>query len=216
MLTLSKDIEELVSKRLNEWESDNVLERMWECDPTVWKPKKEDDVELSNRIGWLDLPASMQKEVSGLNKFADEVKEKYSSVVLLGMGGSSLAPEVFFKTFGNKNGYPTLTVLDSTHPESVENVINTHDLKKTIFIVASKSGGTTETMSFFYTFFNEVSKFNSNPGEQFIATTDADSNLEKLAEEKKFRRTFTTPGRSWRKIFCAYIFWIGSSFFNWS
>ena len=121
------------------------------------------------------------------------VKEKYSSVVLLGMGGSSLAPEVFFKTYGSKKGYPNLTVLDSTHPESVKNVLNTHDLKKTIFIVASKSGGTTETMSFFYTFFNEVSKFNSNPGEQFIAITDAGSSLEKLAEEKKFRRTFTTP-----------------------
>ena len=121
------------------------------------------------------------------------VKEKYSSVVLLGMGGSSLAPEVFFKTYGSKKGYPNLTVLDSTHPESVKNVLNTHDLKKTIFIVASKSGGTTETMSFFYTFFNEVSKFNSNPGEQFIAITDAGSSLEKLAEDKKFRRTFTTP-----------------------
>ena len=105
------------------------------------------------------------------------------------MGGSSLAPEVFFKTYGSKKGYPTLAVLDSTHPESVKNVLNTHDLKKTIFIVASKSGGTTETMSFFYTFFNEVSKFNSNPGEQFIAITDAGSSLEKLAEEKKFRRT---------------------------
>ena len=180
MLTLSKEIEELVKIRIDKWQSENVLKRMWELDPTVWKPKKEDDVELSNRIGWLDLPDSMEKEVPGLIKFADEVKEKYNAVVLLGMGGSSLAPEVFFKTYGNKEGYPTLTVLDSTHPESVKNVLNTHDLKKTIFIVASKSGGTTETMSFFYTFFKEVSKFNSNPGEQFIATTDAGSNLKRL------------------------------------
>ncbi len=193
MLTLSKDIEEHVSRRLSKWEADNVLSRMWKCDPTVWKPNKEDDVELSNRIGWLNLPTSMEEKVSDLKKFADEVKDQYSAVVLLGMGGSSLAPEVFFKTYGNKEGNPTLTVLDSTHPESVKNVMDTHDLKKTIFIVASKSGGTTETMSFFYTFFSEVSKFNSNPGEQFIAITDAGSNLEKLAEEKKFRRTFTTP-----------------------
>ncbi len=193
MLTLSNEIEKLVSNRISKWQSENVLERMWKCDPTIWKPNKEDDVELSNRLGWLNLPDLMEKEIASLENFANEVKDKYNAVVLLGMGGSSLAPEVFFKTYGNKDGYPALTVLDSTHPESVKNVIDTHELKKTIFIVASKSGGTTETMSFFYTFFNEVSKFNSNPGEQFIAITDSGSSLEKLANEKKFRRTFTTP-----------------------
>ncbi len=192
-LELSKDIEELVNKRIEKWQAENVVERMWECDPTIWKSKKEDDVELSDRLGWLNLPKSMEEEVADLENFAKEVKEKYNAVVLLGMGGSSLAPEVFFKTYGNKKGYPTLTVLDSTHPESVKNVLDTHDLKKTIFIVASKSGGTTETMSFYHTFFNEVAKFNSNPGEQFIAITDAGSSLEKIADEKKFRRTFTTP-----------------------
>ncbi len=192
-IKLSNDLQALVNKRIAKWSSENVIERMWQCDPTIWKEKREDDVELSNRLGWLNLPTQMEDEIPDLQNFAEEVKEKYSSIVLLGMGGSSLAPEVFFKTFGNKKGYPNLTVLDSTHPKAVKQIIDTHDFKKTIFIVASKSGGTTETMSFYYTFHNEVSKFSSNPGEQFIAITDAGSSLEKLADEKKFRKTFITP-----------------------
>ncbi|MEO8398829.1 MAG: bifunctional transaldolase/phosoglucose isomerase [Ignavibacteriaceae bacterium] len=192
-IKLPKKFEDLVNKRLQKWEKENLLVRMWDCDPTVWKENKEDDVELSDKLGWLILPSCMEEELDDLQKFSDEVKGKFKSVVLLGMGGSSLAPEMFFKTFGNTSGHPDLTVLDSTHPEAVKKVLDTHDLKKTIFIVASKSGGTTETMSFFYTFFNEVSKNNSNPGEQFIAITDKGTSLEKLAEEKKFKKTFTTP-----------------------
>ena len=69
MLTLSNEIEKLVSNTISKWQTENVLQRMWECDPTVWKPKKEDDVELSNRLGWLNLPTSMEGEVADLRKF---------------------------------------------------------------------------------------------------------------------------------------------------
>jgi glucose-6-phosphate isomerase len=163
-------------------------------DPTLWKQKPEENVELSNRLGWLNLPSLMQDYIKELKDFADEVKKDFDNIVLLGMGGSSLAPEVFFKTFGKKKGYPALKVLDSTHPLSVRKILDNFDLKKTLFIVSSKSGGTTETMSFFYAFYKALMMFGTNPGNHFIAITDKGSSLEMLARDKKFRKTFITPG----------------------
>ena len=127
-------------------------------DPTLWKQKPEEDVELSNRLGWLNLPSLMQDYENELKDFAEEVKKAFDNIVLLGMGGSSLAPEVFFKTFGKKKGYPALTVLDSTHPLSVRRILDNYNLTKTLFIVSSKSGSTTETMSLFYAFYDAISK----------------------------------------------------------
>lgn len=189
---ISEKINSSLQKVLYEWSSNNIVERIWKKDYTVWKEKKEDDFELSNRLGWLNLPYSMQKSTKELTEFAEEISNNFERVVLLGMGGSSLAPEVFFKTFGNKNGYPSLTVLDSTHPASVKKIIDNYNLKKTFFIAASKSGGTIETMSFFYTFFEELKKQCAEPGKNFAAITDAGTSLEKLAKEKSFRKIFTT------------------------
>lgn len=183
----------LTEKRLSVWESEKINERVWKKDPTVWREDPKHQSELADRLGWLDLAETMQKEVPALESFADEIKKDFNDVVLLGMGGSSLAPEVFFKTYNNKNGYPRLAILDSTHPLSVKNIIDNYDLKKTLFVVSSKSGGTVETMSFFYTFFSEVEKFSPEPGKQFIAITDSGSGLEKLAQQNKFRKIFSTP-----------------------
>jgi transaldolase/glucose-6-phosphate isomerase len=190
---INDKINSSLQKMLNEWASNKMNERIWQKDYTVWKEKKEDDVELSNRLGWLELPYSMQKSIKELEEFAEEIKSNFKRVVLLGMGGSSLAPEVFFKTFGNKEGYPDLTVLDSTHPASVKYLIENYNLQKTFFIAASKSGGTIETMSFFYTFFEALKKQSSELGRNFAAITDAGTSLEKLAKEKSFRKIFTTP-----------------------
>ncbi|MFO7445833.1 MAG: hypothetical protein R6W90_05670 [Ignavibacteriaceae bacterium] len=190
---LPAEIASKVEKRLSGWNDKNIVERVWKKDPTVWKEKKGDDKELSNRLGWLDLPKEMQKHINDLNKFADEIRKDFDHIVLLGMGGSSLAPEVFFKTFGKKEGYPDLTVLDSTHPQSVKAILDNFNLQKSLFVVASKSGGTAETMSFFYTFYEALSKTAANPGNNFAAITDTNSGLEKLAKEKKFRKIFTTP-----------------------
>ena len=183
-----------VENRLQLWEKNTVCMRLWNMDPTIWKQKPEENVELSNRLGWLNLPSLMQDYINELKDFADEVKKDFNNIVLLGMGGSSLAPEVFFKTFGKKKGYPALKVLDSTHPLSVRKILDNFDLKKTLFIVSSKSGGTTETMSFFYEFYNALMMFGANPGNHFIAITDKGSSLEMLARDKKFRKTFITPG----------------------
>ena len=168
-------------------------ERIWKKDPTIWRKDPADQKELADRLGWLDLANTMQHEIPDLERFANEIKTEFNSVVLLGMGGSSLAPEVFFKTYGSKEGYPRLTILDSTHPLSVKQIIDSHELQKTLFIVSSKSGGTVETMSFFYTFFNEIKKVYSKPGKHFIAITDPGSGLEKLARQNEFRKIFSTP-----------------------
>jgi glucose-6-phosphate isomerase len=182
-----------VESRLALWKNNNTVTRVWNLDPTVWKNNPEDNIELSNRLGWLNLPSSMQQQVSLLETFALETIKYFDDIVLLGMGGSSLAPEVFFKTFGKRDGYPGLIVLDSTHPLSVRKILDSYNLDRTLFIVSSKSGGTTETMSFFYTFYDALSKKTSNPGKNFIAITDKGSGLEKLAKEKNFRKIFTTP-----------------------
>jgi len=150
---------------------------------------------IDDRLGWLLLPEAMQNEVPGLLAFADEVRGSgITDVVLLGMGGSSLAPEVFQRTFGNRPGYPTLTVLDSTHPVAVASVGESIDPATTLFVVASKSGTTIEPLSFLEFFWNRVSAVTGTPGEHFVAITDPGSLLQDLASDRGFRRTFTaTP-----------------------
>jgi len=183
-----------VENRLQLWGKNNACVRLWNLDPTLWKQKPQENVELSNRLGWLNLPSLMQDFINELKDFADDIKKEFDNILLLGMGGSSLAPEVYFNTFGKKPGYPALKVLDSTHPLSVRKMLDNFNLNRTLFIVSSKSGGTTETMSFFYVFYDTLSKSGANPGNNFIAITDKGSSLEKLALDKKFRKIFITPG----------------------
>jgi transaldolase / glucose-6-phosphate isomerase len=187
-------IRSAVENRLRAWKKNNACYRLWDMDPTLWKQSPAEDIELSNRLGWLNLPSLMQKHLGQLNEFAEEIKKEFDNIVLLGMGGSSLAPEVFSKTFGKKKGYPALKVLDSTHPLSVRSILDNYNLNKTLFVVSSKSGGTTETMSFFYAFYESLSKSDSNPGKHFIAITDEGSSLDILARDKNFRKIFITPG----------------------
>jgi len=124
-----------------------------------------------------------------LRVFADEVRQEFDRVVLLGMGGSSLAPEVLWRTFGWQDGYPALHMLDSTVPGAVQNVDGGGDLSGTLFIVASKSGTTLETMSFFRHFWKRT----GGDGRQFVAITDPGTSLERLGNEKSFRRVFRNP-----------------------
>ncbi len=114
--------------------------RVWSGDHTVWSPTIVP--ELVDRLGWLTLPETMEEPAREFLAFADEVRaEGTRHVVLLGMGGSSLAPEVFQATFGRREGYPGLTVLDSTHPDAVRSVEAGIELGRTLFVVSSKSGG---------------------------------------------------------------------------
>ncbi|MHC4511476.1 MAG: bifunctional transaldolase/phosoglucose isomerase, partial [Planctomycetota bacterium] len=186
-----------VDARQKSWTKTNMTRRIWQKDGTVWVPDPEKAAltpDLNNRLGWLTIPESMHDYLDTLTDFADEIRgEGFTNVVLLGMGGSSLAPEVFMTTFRNSPGYPPLTVLDSTHPASVQQVAEGVDLANTLFLVSSKSGGTTETLSFFKFFYKAVSDVKEDPGRNFVVITDPGSPLETLAAEKKLRRIFSSP-----------------------
>jgi transaldolase/glucose-6-phosphate isomerase len=136
----------------------------------------------------------MEEKLDALALFAEEIKgEGFTHVVLLGMDGSSLAPEVFQKTFGKSPGYPELIVLDSTHPEAVSALAGKLNFQNTLFLVSSKSGTTLETLSLFRVFWKKASEESPNPGRHFAAITDPGTPLEKLARERKFRSVFLAP-----------------------
>lgn len=181
-----------VKRRLEAWTAEAFASRLWQKDHTLWS--KEPQPELSDRMGWLELPVSMEKPAGELRAFADKARaEGFKHIVLLGMGGSSLAPEVFQKTFGNAAGHPELHMLDSTHPAAVKSAAAQIDPARSLFLVSSKSGTTTETNSFFYYFWDKLKGIKSEPGEHFVAITDPGTPLEKLAAERKFRATFNAP-----------------------
>jgi len=169
-----------------------VVERLWAKDYRLWRPEP---IEITDRLGWLTVIGEMQEQAASLTSFAKSVRERsIKDVVLLGMGGSSLGPEVLRASFGSSKGYPQLWVLDSTVPGWVRLVTKAIDPAKTLFIVASKSGGTIEVMSLLAHFWKLTQKRSGNHvGEQFIAITDPGTSLEKLAAERQFWRIFTNP-----------------------
>ena len=185
-------LQSFVRERGKIWEQERFAARLWAKDPTLWS--SEPAAELADRLGWLDLPEKMEAEVEALLAFAVEVKaRKTRHVVLLGMGGSSLAPEVFQRLVGRRRGYPELIVLDSTHPAAVGAVEARVDLKRTLFLVSSKSGTTTETLSFFRYFWRRVGEIERKPGGHFVAITDPGTPLERLSHERNFRALFEAP-----------------------
>jgi transaldolase/glucose-6-phosphate isomerase len=178
-----------VDERLAAWKAIGFGLKLWNKDTKLWA--HDPAPEISGRLGWLDLPVLMQDQAEDILAFAEEVKsERFSHAVVLGMGGSSLAPDVFQKTFGSRPGYPKLLVLDSTHPASVLAVEKSIDLAHTLFIVSSKSGTTVEPLSFFRYFWAKASKASDSPGRHFAAITDPGTPLVDLARERKFRRVF--------------------------
>ena len=178
-----------VNQRLDRWETQLFARRIWTKDPALWHPEPQPGI--TDRLGWIELPERMQEKCEDILSFAYQIKnEGFSHVLLLGMGGSSLAPEVFQKTMGNAPGFPELIVLDSTHPATIIEVEKKLDPANTLVLVSSKSGTTLETLSLFRYFWNWVNKNQDRPGRCFAAITDEGSSLERLGREKKFRRTF--------------------------
>lgn len=171
-------------------DKNTIIDRIWNKDYTVWG---EDRDEIQNRLGWLDCPESMQNHVQDINQFVESVKSAgFKSALLLGMGGSSLAPEVFRNTFGVSEGYLDLRVLDSTDPDAVQEVGNGLDFHETLFIISTKSGGTIETISLMKYFYNRALQVldQNKVGKHFIAITDPGSGLESMANELGFRKIF--------------------------
>lgn len=184
---------EAVEARLRKWEEAAFGRRIWEKDHALWSPRGPVP-ELANRLGWLDLPVSMQGEVDRLARLGAEARaEGIRHVVVLGMGGSSLAPEVFARTLGPAPGFPELSVLDSTHPDAVRAVSQRIDPGASLFVVSSKSGTTTEMLSFFHAFWGLLGKTTPNPGRHFVAVTDPGTPLETLARERGFRAVVNAP-----------------------
>ena len=183
-----------VQAALEEIRRRDALRRIWRGDHTVWKP---DPTEISNRLGWLTVADQMGEKAAGLEEFAKEVRSSgYNHVVLLGMGGSSLGPEVLGRTLAGVNeGFPRLIVLDSTVPDRVSTVSRGIDPAKTLFLVSSKSGGTVETLSFYRYFRNLVEELpgHREAGRNFVAITDSGTPLERLALGEEFRKVYLNP-----------------------
>ena len=181
-----KDIDQAFLK----YEKNDISNRIWAHDHTVWK---EDPSDITNRLGWLHSIENMTGAVDEINKFTASVRASgYTQAVLLGMGGSSLAPEVFRLIFGVKKGFLDLSVLDSTDPKGIINMEKDLDLTKTLFIVSTKSGGTTETRSLMTYFYNRVYRLSdrTTPGDHFVAITDPGSSLESVGKDLAFRKIF--------------------------
>lgn len=183
-----------VEAALKTLEARDFARGLWIQDARLWTADAEQQALVRNRLGWLTLPAFMQEKLGELKDFAEEIRRlRYSHVVLLGMGGSSLAPEVFMLTLGSKMGFPDLLVLDSTDPMAVKQTLNHVNLGKTLFVVASKSGTTLEPLALYKFFRAQVEHNTPKAGQQFVAITDSGTPLEKLAKEDQFRRLFLNP-----------------------
>ena len=171
-----------VDERLQAATKEQVVARLWDRDGTLWAP--EGTPEVTDRLGWLDIAERLAAEVDDLRAFAAEVRDAgITDAVLLGMGGSSLGPEVFRRSYGE--GAIRLHVLDSTHPDAIRATRDALDLSKTLFIVSSKSGGTIETMSQFK-YFHSL----QGDGSHYVAVTDPGTSLAELGAEHGFRRVF--------------------------
>ena len=182
--------EAMVNARLAKMTEEKIIPRIWAHDYTVWKPDSE---EISNRLGWLNSVEMMQEAVPQLTEFADELRKTgYTDSLLLGMGGSSLAPQVFAKVFDHEKSFLKLTVLDTVDPDTIVSCSKSLDPKKTIYEVASKSGSTVETLSlmkFFYS--QEVFELgNDEAHKHFVAITDPGSPIAKTADQFHFRTKF--------------------------
>jgi transaldolase / glucose-6-phosphate isomerase len=186
---LPAEIETGVKAAIEDWRKEGKVRRLWAGDASLWT-----DADEANWIGWLNIVYDQLKAVGQLEAFANDVKGGgFSDVLLLGMGGSSLGPEVFEETFGSAPGFPKLHVLDSTDPAQVKRFENAVDLKKTLFIVSSKSGSTLEPNIFKAYFFEKAKQAHGSEAEaakRFVAVTDPNSQVEKMATGAGFRHVF--------------------------
>ncbi len=172
---------------------EDLTGRIWRKDHTVWKPYP---TEIADRLGWLTVTDDMRQQTVEITTFADDVRRAgFRDIVLLGMGGSSLGPEVLRQTFGSTPGFPSLVVLDSVVPDRVLEVKDAVDPDKTLFLFSSKSGSTIEPNTC-YAYFRDLvaqSVSENKAGANFVAITDAGTSLEALAAAHGFRKVFLNP-----------------------
>lgn len=177
-----------VKKEIDGWRAGGKVRRLWQRDASLWTGSDE-----ASWMGWLGIVEQQESKLPDLKKFADEIKrEGFTDILLLGMGGSSLCPEVLAKTFGRVSGFPQLHILDSTDPAQVKAFERKVDLGKTLFIVSSKSGTTLEPNIFLQYFFEKAKQTvgAEKAASRFVAITDPGSKLEQLATKEGFRYIF--------------------------
>ncbi len=173
---------------------DNLGSRLWRKDVTLWNQPVDANRDILERLGWLDSAQWMQQQLDEVQEWVDKVVtgKQFDRVVVLGMGGSSLAPEVFSRLFDHREDYLELMVLDSTSPEMVNEILKS-GIDRCLFIVASKSGTTLETISLYRFFFHQIEKISDQPGRHFVAITDPESWLASHGEQAGFARIFLNP-----------------------
>ena len=183
------DVDAAVAARLESWTADRVAERLWEKDGSLWAASGKKPEEIDAWLGWLDLPETMSARVTELEHLARDVREDgYRRAAVLGMGGSSLAPELFSRLFGaDPAGGLELRILDSTHPDAVRGFRSWAGAQRTIFCMSSKSGSTTEPNAY------QAAMGEIAPALDFIAITDPDTSLAELARAQEFRGIVEAP-----------------------
>jgi len=181
-----------VSARIEELKNEQFCARLWRKDPTLWKTDPADVQSICQGLGWLHVAEKMEGNLRTLADFRKEVQDAgFRQVVHMGMGGSSLAPLVFQRTFAPRPDALLLTVLDTTDPETIRRIADMVPLAETLFIVASKSGTTAEPLAFFDYFYDRLTTLKGDQaGGNFVAITDPGTPLTTLAKEHHFRRTF--------------------------
>jgi transaldolase / glucose-6-phosphate isomerase len=186
--TLPADLNAAVKKKLNDWRASGKVRRLWQGDASLWTNEDE-----GNWLGWLGITDVQTADIAKLKAFADEVKSVgFSDILLLGMGGSSLCPEVLSLTYSQVTGFPRLHILDSTDPAQIRGVEKKINIAKTLFIVSSKSGSTLEPNIYKQYFFERAQQTVAadKAGSHFIATTDPGSKMQLVAERDRFRHIF--------------------------
>jgi glucose-6-phosphate isomerase len=182
---------EAVNAALEEASRANVIERIWNKDAALWKSEPADQKIIANSLGWLTVAGEMLAVEWDLKTFAEGViASGCQHVMVCGMGGSSLCPEVLRQTFGRQAGFPELLVLDSTDPDTINRFKDQIDITKCLFVIASKSGTTTEPNAFHRYWYNEVAQHSDTPGDSFVTITDPGSQMADIAAREGFRRIF--------------------------
>jgi transaldolase / glucose-6-phosphate isomerase len=188
-------LQQATDETLKECDRKKTCRDIWEYEAGVWTDNAETAGEIRQRLGWLHIVDTMVGETDRLEAFADEIRNSgFNRTVLIGMGGSSLAPEVFRQCFGVKEGYLDLSVVDTTLPASIMEVDHDADPRNTLYIVSSKSGGTIEVVSLYKHFYERAKQvLHDQAGRNFIAITDPGTTLGKMASDYRFRKVFLNP-----------------------
>jgi transaldolase/glucose-6-phosphate isomerase len=191
-IAASAELAAAAENALDKVAAENVLRKLWAHDPSPWGTTPEHIEIIKNALGWVTIAGTTAGAAGELAEFAQSCARRFDHVVVLGMGGSSLAPDILRVTFGKRDGYPELHVLDSTDTQQIRALDERLDIAKSLFIVASKSGTTTEPDAFFRYFFQRVQQTvgSGNAADHFIAITDPGTKLDTEATDGKFLRVF--------------------------